>query len=104
MHEEVIDSTQSVTLGKISFELLESGVDEICASENETRMICWALQRVTGIIAAEHILCGCSAGCSIDGVASGAYPRLVVFERSQPLIAVCIIDIAGPNIGLVQSV
>ena len=94
---------QAVITGTVPFELLEGGIDA-CKSADYRRMICWALQRVTGITASEHILCGCPAGCSIDGVTVGVHPRIVVFERSHPSIAVFIIQLSGPNMGCIEAV
>ena len=94
---------QAVITGTVPLELLEGGIDA-CASADYRRMLCWALQRVTGITASEHILCGCPAGYGIDGVTVAVQPRIVVFDRSHPSIAIFTVDVSGPKMGCVEVV
>jgi hypothetical protein len=90
--------------GQVPCELLEGGVDQVCAGEWASRMLCWTLQAVTKIPAAEHILCGMPAGFCVDGVNAGDRSRILVYKRSDPGIAVFAIVVGGDDSGCVVSI
>lgn len=92
------------TVGRVPRELLEDGVERACASEWTSRMICWTLQALTHIPAAEHMLCGSPAGFCVDGVVAGVRSSILVYKRSDPGRAVFAIEVGGDDSGCVVSI
>ena len=89
-HHQVV-TLANKKCGQVPCELLEGGVDQVCAGEWASRMLCWTLQAVTKIPAAEHIL-------------AGERSRILVYKRSDPGIAVFAIVVGGDDSGCVVSI
>ena len=107
--------TLAGALGTVPREVVEGAdVSDTCDGEWSSRMVRWALEPVTGVVASEHVL---SAGVCVlcgevsvvrigkcRGLTCACKPCMVVCKRANPSVPLFVVEVSGCAAGHVSAV